>query len=363
LGGQWAATDERLRIDLRDTDERERFVSFDVLAADDSAWPRILSQLPHDVYHLPGYARVCATHEPWPVRLAVASGHGHTAVLPFMTRALPMGASGCDITVPYGYPGPVCSTDEPLIVEALLGELFDGFLEMGAVSAFIRCHPFLGVSLEALRARGEVVVHGDQVFLDLATAPHVIETSFRPGHRQNIAALKRDGFTIRVDAPEDAQAFPALYARNMRRLDADPYYHFPAAYFDAIRDHLGPNAHFITALSPDGDIAAIALLFVCEAMGQYHLSCTEDRFLRLAPSKLTILGMAELCRSLGVTTLNLGGGVGAQHDSLLAFKAGFSSARVKFATARVILDADAYARLSRGVQAPEGFFPAYRVGL
>jgi len=338
-------------------------VSFDVYDADDAAWEVLLGRVAHDVYHLPGYARVCDTHEPSPVRLAAASRDGEIAILPFLLRTLPRDAAGCDITVPYGYPGPVCSSADRTVQESLLGEIFEGFASMGAVSAFIRCHPFLGASLQALSRYGDVVVHGEQVFLDLATAPDVIQTSFRPGHRQNIAALEKAGFSVRVDAIPDIERFPDLYRSNMVRLDADPYYHFPAAYFDTVNSALADNAHYVTATSPEGDVAAIALLFICGTMGQYHLSCTEDRFLRLAPSKLTILGMAELCRELGATRLNLGGGVGAQKDSLLDFKAGFSKSRVSFATARIVLNAERYAELTQDVSAPPGFFPAYRSGL
>lgn len=338
-------------------------MSFGVLEPKDAAWPRLLRTVPHDIYHLPGYARVCDVHEPQPTRLAVASSGAHTLVMPFMLRELPNGVAGNDVTVPYGYPGPVCSSAEPLIQETLMAELLGGFADMGAISVFMRCHPFLGVRLPVLERHGDVVVHGDQVYLDLAAVPEAVEESFRPGHRHDIARLRRAGFEIRVNDDRDADAFPALYDRNMQRLEADPYYHFSRAYFDEIRSALGDNTHYVAAISPEGDTAAIALLFVCGNIGQYHLACTEDAFLRLAPSKLTIVGMAEVCRGLGATILNLGGGVGGHHDSLLEFKAGFSPCRKPFATARIVLDHTMYDALAESACALPGFFPAYRGGL
>jgi hypothetical protein len=338
-------------------------LSVQILNADDPRWVEALAGVRHDVYHLPGYAAVCATHERWEVRLAVVSSDGEVLVLPFMARDLPRGAAGCDVTVPYGYPGPVCSSRDEAVQSALVGELLTGFRAMGAVTVFLRCHPFYGVGLQALEPHGDVVVHGDQVYLDLDAAPQAIEDSFRPDHRRTIRILRREGFGLRVDAAGDFDAFPALYRENMVRLGADAYYHFPDAYFDAIRASLADNVHMVTATAPDGGIAAMALVLVCGGIAQYHLSCTTTALLKMAPSKLSILGMAELCRDLGVSVLNLGGGVGGANDSLLEFKAGFSKARAPFATARFVLDEGRYAELGAGISAPPGFFPAYRTEL
>lgn len=338
-------------------------VSFEILEPGDAKWESLLRRVPHDVYHLPGYARVCDTHEPWPVTLAAVTLGDDALVMPFMLRDLPRSEAGSDVTTPYGYPGPVASTDDAATQRALVGAMLDGFREAGAVSVFVRCHPFFGVALSALEAFGDVLVHGEQVYLEPVATPEPLEASFRTDHRRTIRILRREGFGLRVDAEEDFAAFPALYRENMVRLDAEAYYHFPDAYFDAIRRFLGAEEHLVTATAPDGGVAAIALVLVCGRIAQYHLSCTTTSLLRMAPSKLSILGMAELCRELGVEVLNLGGGVGGASDSLFEFKAGFSKARAPFATARFVLDPARYEALSAGIDAPPGFFPAYRKGL
>jgi hypothetical protein len=338
-------------------------VSFEILEPGDAAWGESLARVPHDVYHLPGYARVCETHEPWPVRLAAVTLRGDVLLQPFMLRPLPRDAEGCDVTVPYGYPGPVSSSADPVVQRDLVGGLLDGFRELGAVSVFIRCHPFYGVALPSLETYGEVLVHGEQVYIEPLAVAGPIEASIRTDHRRTVRILRREGFGLRVDAEEDFDVFPALYRENMVRLGADPYYSFPDAYFDAIRTCLADSVHVVTATAPDGGVAAIALVLVCGPIAQYHLSCTTTSLLRMAPSKLSILGMAELCRDLGVEILNLGGGVGGADDSLFQFKAGFSRARAPFATARFVLDRERYETLSEGIDAPPSFFPAYRKGL
>ncbi len=338
-------------------------MSFRVLEASDPGWNDVLSKVPHDVYHLPGYARLTEVQEGLTVQLAVAEAGKHVVALPFMLRPLPTDArfgDGHDITTPYGYPGPVCSSSDPDVQRALVSELLSGLTETGAVSAFVRCHPLVGVGTDALAPFGEVVVHGDQVVIDLKEVGSEALASFRAGHRRDIRILRDQGFALRADDKLDISAFPSLYRKNMERLEADRYYWFGDDYFTALWETLGENAHLVVVTSPEDTAAACALFFVTGEIAQYHLSATDARYLRLAPSKLSILGMADLCRSLGVRYLNLGGGVGGQADALFAFKAGFSRMRVPFATARFVLDEERYAYLSSPVDAPEGFFPSYR---
>jgi hypothetical protein len=342
-------------------------MTFTTMTASDSAWPHVLSRVPHDVYHLPGYARVCATHEPWEVKLAVAEGEGHILVMPFMLRDLPSelpDAQGLqDVTVPYGYPGPVCSSPEQDVQRNLFGRLLDGFAEMDAVTVFVRCHATLGINTEALRPFGEVVVHGHTVFVDLANLPDLPVSSFRPDHRRNIRILREKGFELAFDRETDWAAFVDEYRATMSRLSSNPYYMFPNEYFDAMRTELADHVHLVAAIAPSGEPAAMALTFVCGEMAQYHLSGSNGDYLKLAPSKLAVLGMVELDRDLGATTLNLGGGLGGTDDNLFKFKAGFSKCTQPFATGRFVLDAERYAALSTDSNPPAGFFPAYRHGL
>lgn len=345
-------------------DECAPALRFDVFEATDTAWPALLCRVPHDVYHLPGYARLSAAQDRVKVRLGVASNGNERLVMPFILREIPgsaeRGDAVGDITVPYGYPGPVCSSGDVGIQRALVEKLLGGLGEMGAVSAFVRCHPFLGVDLDALRPFGDVVIRGQQVYLDLPTVPSDPADSFRRDHRYNIRSLQADGFTVRIDHGPDQGLFPDLYRENMRRVGADPYYLFGDEYFAAIRAELSAHTHIVTTVSPDGEAAALAILFVCEGIAQYHLSATDACYLKRAPIKLAIHGMMILAREMGVRILNLGGGVGGRADSLFEFKAGFSRARAPFATAGIILDSERYAALSADSRAPEGFFPAYR---
>lgn len=340
---------------------------FDVLDPLDPAWGAVLREVPHDVYHLPGYALVVESQEHVKVRLAVVSEGDMRLAAPFMVKSIPasLGADNIlvDITVPYGYPGPVCSSDDVNVQRDGILALLEGFRALGAISVFVRCHPFVGVSLDSLRPYGDVVVHGDQVYLDVPELPEDVVSAFRRDHRYNISTALRAGYSLRIDDDSDYETFPDLYRENMRRVGASEYYLFDDAYFKRMRSLLRENLHLVTVVGPEGDTAAQSMMFACGTIGQYHLAGTSARHLKAAPQKLGILGMIRLSQELGIIQFNLGGGVGGQDDSLFEFKAGFSSSRKPFATARFILDEQRYANLSSGGCAPAGFFPAYRHGL
>lgn len=337
----------------------QQSADFSLLDVDDARWQALTRLVKHDVYHLPSYAKACATHEAYPVKLAVCESRQGFAALPVIVRDLPGPVSGSDVTAPYGYPAPLCSTDAPDVRDSLLGGVLEGLGQHGCVSAFLRFHPLLGVEPSVFERYGDVVVHGEHVYVDLDSVGEDIAASFRSGHRQNVRALREAGFSVNVDADSAWLAFPEMYRENMRRIEADDYYLFPDAYFVALRE-MGDSAHIVSVTAPDGGLAAAALVFMCADVAQYHLSATNPEFLRSAPVKLAVLGMLEYARDRGISKVNLGSGLGGRADSLFHFKAGFSKCRAPFATARVVLDRARYDELSAGVHAPAGFFPAYR---
>jgi len=255
---------------------------------------------------------------------------------------------------------PVSSSEDPVVVERLAAALWSGLHARGVVSAFLRWHPLIGVPHEALGPQASFVTHGEHVVVALDDLGEDPVSTFRENHRRNVRSLVRGGFELRDDEPDDWEAFPRLYRRTMERADANSYYMFPDAYFEALRTELGGSTRLISVIAPDGRVAAATILFVCGSVAQYHLSCTDDAHLSSAPVKLAFLGMMLRARELGATRLNLGSGLGGTRDSLFEFKAGFSGMRAPFESARVILDAERYAALSAGVRAPDGYFPAYR---
>lgn len=108
--------------------------------------------------------------------------------------------------------------------------------------------------------------------------------------------------------------------------------------------------------------AAAGIFTEVDGLVQYHLSGARAARRRQQPTKLLLDEVRRWAAEQGYHTLHLGGGVGAQEDSLYRFKAGFSKRRHDFFTWRIVPDPSRYERLcaSTGVDADTGFFPAYR---
>ena len=67
----------------------------------DPAWDDALARVPHDVYHLPGYARVEAeVQDALPVAFVHAANE-RTFLLPLLLRPVP-GSTGLEALSPYG---------------------------------------------------------------------------------------------------------------------------------------------------------------------------------------------------------------------------------------------------------------------
>jgi hypothetical protein len=104
---------------------------------------------------------------------------------------------------------------------------------------------------------------------------------------------------------------------------------------------------------------------------QYHLSGTAtDRLKCRGGTKLILDEVRKWGTQNGFRWLHLGGGAGAQQDSLFDFKAGFSHVRFSFQTARMVLRTETYHDLVRrrrrwlsrrgSVSVASGYFPEYR---
>lgn len=339
--------------------------SFRLLDARDAAWDALIGRMPHDAYHLRGYTHACETHEHGTLALAVVdSGHDALAV-PVIVRDLPESLPGAsrlrDISAPYGYPSIVCTSSLPAVRQELLDELLCGLHMSGFVSAFLRCNPFVGFDEQVLRGSADVVTHGELVVVEVSSLPQETTAAFRPDHRRGIRILRETGFTTRLDDEGHAELFPELYRQRMLAVGADPYYLFPDSYFQVLMNELGEHVRLVSVVDGEGRLAAAALVLICGSFAHYHLSSTHEAFLRVAPMKLAVLRMIELCRDVGVTRLNLGSGLGGRADSLFEFKVGFSNLRAPFQSARIVLDAARYRDIA-GESESAGFFPAYRRG-
>ena len=345
----------------------------EVIDPQDPQWRAFLERVPHDVYHLPEYVEFCARQEGGRPLAFYAETEDGTLLVPLIMDALPahLGAppDWCDARTPYGYPAPLITahgSSPPL--EGALEAFRSVGRAMGVVTAFFRLHPLLPLPAGPLEKNGLVVQHGETVHLDLGWSVEESRRHMRKGHRTEIRRLQERGFSACIGAWDRYGEFMALYRANMVRVGAADFYLFPDNYFMDLREALGASLHLIEVLSPDGNTACAALFMETDGIVQYHLSATHEDYFRAAPTKLMIHFASHWFRDRGNRVLHLGGGVGAQADSLFQFKSGFSKLRSPFYTYRLVLDEPHYAKLKQrwqelaGLPCPsdDGFFPVYR---
>lgn len=341
-------------------------------------WEDCLTGVRHDFYHRPKYVQLCAQQENGTALACVALDGGQRLFFPLIIRPIAPeqtgGQAACDAITPYGYPTPLLmmgagseNAQQEFFARALR-EILAALKRRGVVSVFARLHPLLPLPIEPLRSQGTLVRHGETVYLDLSLPEAELWRQIRPQNRTRINQALRMGYVAEIDPRWDHfEDFFAVYTETMRRVDANPYYFFPRAYFHELKAALG-NSLSLWIVRRDQAIAAVGLFTECCGIVQFHLSGLRAEFGHDNPMKLMLDGVRRWAKSRGNRWLHLGGGVGCRPDSVFKFKSGFSQLRAEFGTWRAVTDADAYRRLVDRWQSqtdipadtPEGFFPAYR---
>ena len=305
--------------------------------------------------------------------------NSHIAAWPFLLR--PIGAvlglekagKGLrDATSVYGYPGPVCNPiarSDRGFLERFGAAIQELAKDLGLVSMFSRLNPLLG-GMEAAGTFGTLVELGKTVSMNLSMEPAIQRNEYRKGHRYEIDKARRMG--LRAYRDQDWKCFEdfiRLYTVTMQKVEASCYYLFDRDYFLGLREAFGESLNLFVA-EIDGVVCSAALFVRTGDIIQYHLSGTDPRYVRSAPSKLILDEARTWGNSTGAHHLHLGGGVGSREDNLFQFKAGFSPVRHSFFIWKWIAIPKIYAELVAARQAwrtrqelttaSSDFFPFYR---
>lgn len=349
-------------------------MEFRLLEPGDPRWTDALAHLRHDVYHLPDYARIEAVRIGGKPIAAYAERGAAKFLLPLILSEAQIGESlhVTDALSPYGYPCPLFS-DAALadqgFVDDTLTALRAALADRGVAGLFVRLHPLLPSNHKALARQGAVVAHGETVWIDLSADESEILRQTQPRLRTAIRHLRTRGVQVTCDEHfTDYDAFIDLYYSTMARNSADAIYYFDHDYFESLRNALDEGLTLWFAKGPRGEILAGALLMARQGIVQYHLGCNDIEQPLQGAMKLLFDEVRQWAQRAGFRQLHLGGGRGAQNDSLFRFKATFSERRATFRTWRVICNTalydeatKAWCRLSGEPSAgPGGYFPAYR---
>ncbi len=341
-------------------------------------WNKHLSKMQlYDFYHLPSYHKIAEEGGEGKAVLFSYEKDGYHIALPLMIRSLKSvdelsGANGFyDASSVYGYAGPVSShssiPDE--IVKDFQSSLQSELKNMNVITVFSRLHPFIPQNF-IIENTGSVSNIGITISVDLSLPVEEQRSQYSKGHKSGVNKLRRLGAECIIDTEyKYLDEFLALYYETMNRVNATDYYYFTREHFENLVNKLEANVYLFICLL-EGEVICGGIYIECNGIVQSYLGGMFSKYRDIAPRKLEKDTVRLWAAENKFKTFHLGGGVGAQKDSLFEFKSGFSKIRHDFNVWKWVIDKEKYIELcnNRDIDIKsdlynESFFPAYRTPL
>lgn len=241
-----------------------------------------------------------------------------------------------DIQSPYGYGGPISTTEDKYFLERAWSCFRNWCVENNVLAEFIRFHPFLE---NDQIFPGEIAYDRDVVTIALNNQDLLGTYSSRA--RTAIRKAQRNRLEIEwCQGERFMPLFREIYLDRMQELSADPFYLFSEEYFRVLTDW--DNAH-LAICSLNGELLAAAIFLYGNVHMEYHLSAATNIGKNFSATNLIIHEAALLAQRLGCKQLNLGGGTDSSPDNpLFYFKSSFSSLRASFRIGKQVHLPDRY---------------------
>lgn len=310
---------------------------------DKKIWDKLVSNCDFsDFYHTYDYHHAAKGRGEEPILIHYVEKH-KTLVLPLLLRNIAYSVYK-DATSVYGYPGPIseniCSDFDYSLFQK---ELHQFFQEQNIVSVFSRLNSFIPNQEDCLFNLGHTETLGSIVYIDLTITT---DEQWKCYHRRLRTYINKSRtiYTIKeANLQADLDSFIELYYENMRRVNANTAYFFDKKYFLDIINSTDFETEVLLAIcNKTGEVAGGAMFTKKNTIVQYHLSGTSEVYLDLNPLKLLIDEMRIRGTHENYDYLNLGGGVGAQEDSLFYFKSGFSKNTIPFKVWKYMVNHNVY---------------------
>ncbi|MEO8656434.1 MAG: hypothetical protein ABI409_20090, partial [Ramlibacter sp.] len=255
------------------------------------------------------------------------------------------GTDYADASSPYGYGGPLCSSDHPSFLDASWLAYLDWMRSHRAVVEYIRFHPILG---NERHYGGNVLESRQVVWLDLQATD--MTDSHASRLRQGLKKAAAVGLVYEeIDLATCAREFAAYYRAAMREMNVDPFYLFDDAYFEGLAGV--PRTRVGICRPRDagaGEWLAAALFIDGRGVREYHLAGSNQVGRSMGASGFLLNEGALAARQSGLQKLYLGGGTDASpRNPLLFFKSAFSRERLVYRTGWTVFNDRAYDELQQ----------------
>ena len=303
----------------------------------DSLWQESLKNLKHDFYHLSEYNLLEAE------RLggrAEAFIYRKGKKIFFICYC----AKDFDVTSVYGYPSPLLSEEalkDLKFIEEAIDTMLVLFNKNGICAAFFRFHPLLKTDYNIWRKKGNLVSHGNTVFINLEQSQKELWKITKKRHRSEINKLKRNKLITLSNNFLHLDQFIDIYYKTMKKVGASKEYYFKKDFFYKLKKILDDKLYLYSVIC-DNEMICASLFSKVGEISQYYLSATNLKYSFMAPNKYLLHEVTKKLKETGSKQLNLGGGLGGENDALYQFKSGFSSDVSQFYTWRKIINEEKY---------------------
>lgn len=340
--------------------------------AQSEEWDKIVSSFgTHDIYYFSGYVKAFENNGDGEAYLFYYECEGTRAINVFMKRDISDVSyfkegiepqKYFDIVTPYGYGGFLIEGEQ---TEEVCRAYEEFCQDSGIVAEFVRFHPLLK-NWNGLENLYEEQYRGKTVHMDLKT-DEIIWGNITSQNRNKIRKAQKAGMKVYWGRDADIIGhFMEIYNKTMERDNATAYYFFGKEFYDSILNDLKYNAMWFYA-KLDDVIASISIFLYANGNMHYHLSASRKELQNLAPTNLLLYEAALWGSRNGLKSLHMGGGVGAQEDSLYKFKKSFNRYEDNsFYTGRRIYNHEIYEKLvglrnsQKDKSIDTNYFPLYR---
>jgi len=234
------------------------------------------------------------------------------------------GTKFIDIQSPYGYGGPISTSDSPLFLYKAWNEYDEWCQSNNVLAEFIRFHPLLE---NWKYYRGDVLDNRETVCLDLIRED--IMSQYAPRMRTSIRKGYRQGLEIQwVNPAEKILDFQSIYVTGMTALQASSFYFFPKQYFQELASSqliwLGLCYQNLTPV-------AGSVFLISDSICEYHLGASTNKGKDYGAMKILFHEAALKAQSSFMKHLYLGGGSDTSSDNtLLLYKKKFGKNKATF---------------------------------
>lgn len=250
-----------------------------------------------------------------------------------------------DFETVYGYGGPIFNYyDDKLITKA-----WRSFLDYGSqnnyIAGFLRFHPLFD-NYKCFLREGNLLKDRQTVGLNLQISEQEIwMQEIHTKNRNTIKKGKKNGLQFVADYEfTHLDDFISLYNNTMNKLEATEFYYFNNDYFRKFKNAIGNS--FLGLVKLNSEVIAAAIFFFSDFYGHYHLSGSDENYLKLSPNNFLLWEAAKELKRQGVKYFHLGGGTNSdENNSLLQFKSRFSKNKYDFYIGKIIFNKHIYKSL------------------